>query len=233
MTTLESQFESMRGAGRPSDGRYYVTDDDGTKVRVPSVTTVKDCLHPRGLMYGHWRNGKEGREYNDWGAPAAAIGTLVHRMADRWIHGESLPDIPEEMRAPVESSFGAFQRWWEANKFQMVATEMPMVSKMYMFAGTPDLIARDWDRRLCLVDYKSSKALYYDYLCQIAAYGLLWNEQAPADLQITGGFHLARFDKLTGDFEHRHFPELNDGAEFFLGLRRLYDLKKKLEARVK
>jgi hypothetical protein len=232
MTSLETQFNAMRGSGRPEGGRY-VLEEDGTKVRVPSVSTVKSCLHPRGLMYGHWRNGKEGREYNDWGAPAAEIGTFVHRMAEKFIHGESLPTPPEELAAQVEMSFSAFKTWWEASKFTVVATEMPLVSGVHRFGGTPDAILRDADGRLCLGDWKSSKALYFDYLAQIAAYALLWNEVAPENLQLTGGFHLVRFDKVNGDFEHRWFPELDEGAEFFLLLRRAYDLKKTLEARVK
>ena len=44
---------------------------------------------------------------------------------------------------------------------------------------------------------------------------------------------MVRFSKENGDMEHRHFPELGDAFEFFLGLRRLYDLKKVLEKRIK
>lgn len=226
---LEQQFDSMRGGGRPSDGKYYTEDTE----RVPSVTTVKDCLHPRGLMYWHWRNGKEGREFGDGGTPALEVGSLVHRKVEAWIHDEPQPHVPDKLALQVQSSFGAFKRWWEANQFEVVVTELPIVSEQWRFGGTPDAILRDSTGALCLGDWKSSKALYYDYLCQIAAYGLLWNERAPDDAQLTGGFHLVRFSKENGDMEHRHFPELDDGLELFLLLRRAYDLKRQLEQRVK
>jgi hypothetical protein len=54
-------------------------------------------------------------------------------------------------------------------------------------------------------------AVYADYLYQLAAYGLLWNENYP-DHPPVGGFHLCRFAKEQGDFSHHYFPSLDDEA---------------------
>lgn len=226
---LEREFEQMRGSGRPADGRYLLRSGE----RVPSVTTVNQCLHPRGLFHWHWQNGKEGREFGDGGTPALEVGSFVHNMVERYIHGLSLP-VPDESIAPmVESSFGAFERWWQAGRFKIIATEVPLVSERYRTGGTPDALMLDAEGRVCLGDWKSSNGLYSDYLRQIAIYGAMWDEYAPEHLRITGGFHLVRFAKENGDFEHRHFPDLEDGLEMFLLLRRAYDLNKKLEKRIR
>ena len=228
--SLDEQFEQMRGGGRPRDGKYYIK---GTSERVPAVTTINSCLHPRGLFHWHHSNGAAGRDFNDGGTPALEVGTLVHRMVDKHIHGEKLPAVPDEIVGLVESSFGAFLRWWTANGFKVIATEVPLVSKKHKVGGTPDAILLDAEGRVCLGDWKSSNALYSDYLRQIAMYGAMWNEVAPERLQLTGGFHLVRFAKTDGDFEHRHFPELDDALEMFLLLRRAYDLNKILEKRIR
>jgi len=233
VTTLETQFDAMRGGGRPSDGRYYVTADDGIKERVPSVTTVNSCLHPRGLFHWNWVNGKEGREFGDGGTPALEVGSLVHNIVERYIHDETLPHVADELAPMVDSAFGAFKRWWLANGFKIIATEVPLVSKVHRVGGTPDAILLDSENRVCLGDWKSSNALYSDYLRQIAMYGAMWDEVAPERLKLTGGFHLVRFAKTDGDFEHRHFPDLNDALEMFLLLRRCYDLNKILDKRVR
>jgi hypothetical protein len=232
MTSLETQFNAMRGSGRPEGGRYVI-EEDGSKERVPSVSTVNGCMHPRGLFHWHHANGLAGRMFGDGGTPALEVGTLVHRMVDSYIHGEPTRAVPEELSEMVASSFGAFKRWWTSQGFEVIATEVPLVSKVHRFGGTPDAILRDSEGRLCLGDWKSSKALYPEYLRQIASYGLLWNEAAPEHLKLTGGFHLVRFSKENGDMEHRHFPELDDALEAFLLLRRMYDLNKIIGARIK
>lgn len=226
---LEKEFEAMRGSGRPAGGAYK----NAAGVRVPAVTTVNQCLHPRGLFHWHWTNGKEGREFGDGGTPALEVGSLVHTMAERYIHGASLPSVPDEIAPMVESSFGAFKRWWHGGKFKIIATEVPLVSETHQVGGTPDALMLDGEDRVCLGDWKSSNGLYSDYLRQIAIYGAMWDEVAPERLRITGGFHLVRFAKTNGDFEHRHFPDLDEALEMFLLLRRAYDLNKVLEKRIK
>ena len=82
-----------------------------------------------------------------------------------------------------------------------------------------------------LLDWKTSNAVYPDYLLQLAGYKLLWEETYP-EHQLTG-FHLCRFAKEEGDFSHHYFPKLDKEVETFLVMRSLYDLVKDVEKRVK
>lgn len=226
---LEREFAAMRGAGRPDE--YRTKDGE----RVPSTTTVtgrfKDSA---GLL--RWANaeGLAGRKlYED--QSALDVGSIVHRMVEARIHGgpESYGSVPDEYLDRVHSSFSAFTAWFDAYEFEIVATEIPLVSEEWKFGGTIDSVLRDKQGRLCIGDWKTSNAVYADYLLQLAAYGWLWNEHAPKDAQISGGFHLVRFSKEHGDMEHRHFPELDDAWTMFTLLRQSYELDKIIKRRAK
>jgi hypothetical protein len=228
-TALDREFAAMRGTGRPD--AYFTKNGE----RIPSTTTITGRFKdPHGLYWWHWKNGQEGREFGDGGEPATQIGSLVHRMVEAQIHGLPKPQIPKEQQARVMSAYGAFERWWESNRFEVVATEVPLVSEEWKFGGTIDTILRDVNGALCLGDWKSSKAVYAEYLTQMAAYRHLWDSAAPSDdLKLSGGFHLVRFSKEFGDMEHRHFPELDDAWTMFTLMRQAYELDKILKGRAK
>lgn len=211
----------VRGGGRP--GGYYI---EGT--RIPSTSTVNSFMNPKALFYWHWQNGWEGREYGVGPIPAAEIGTEVHTAVECTIHGEPVPELS---CLEAITAYEAWREWWEGQQFEVLFTELPLVSAEHRFGGTPDAIMRDRKGRLCIGDWKSSSGIYGNYLRQVASYGLLWNENN--EEQITGGFHIARFDKEMGDFEHRFYGELDDAAEFFLLLRRCYDLDKRVAKRAR
>jgi hypothetical protein len=104
------------------------------------------------------------------------------------------------------------------------------VSEAYRFGGTPDFVLRMPDGKLAMADLKSSNGIYRDYLMQVAAYGLLWNENKPDD-PINGGYHVLRVGKDEPDFEHRYFAQLDDARDLFLLLRRAYDMDAALKKR--
>jgi hypothetical protein len=85
---------------------------------------------------------------------------------------------------------------------------------------------------LCLLDWKTSNAVYPDYAIQLAAYRHLWNENHP-DNPLTGASYLLRFSKNYPDFEARKFGDLSEAWEIFKLYRRAYDIDKQLKARVK
>ena len=225
----------MRGTGRPDEYRTA----DGT--RVPSVTTITGRFKDSGGLL-RWANneGLAGRKlYED--TSALEIGSIVHDLVETFVHGGEravakhpiLRDLEGDLLEPVKSGYGAFVEWWRGGRFSVVATEVPFVSEKHKFGGTIDCIVVDGQGRLALADWKTSNALSSDYICQIAAYGQLWNEVSPKDKKLTGGFHLVRFAKQHGDFTHKWFPELNAGWRMFLNLRAAYEEDKELKKRIK
>lgn len=217
-----------RGAGRPKGG-YYLPDGE----RVPSVTTILGRFKESGgLIHWAWNLGMQGIDYREARDQAADAGTVAHDAVEAHLHGRPFDwnAVPEEIRDRARTSFGAFLEWSEQTQLQVTHTEMPLVSEKYRFGGTIDgMLIR---QKRSIGDWKTSNAVYPEYLVQLAAYWHLWEENFPDD-PILGGAHLLRFDKTYGDFSHRWWGELDRAWEAFLHLRELYEIDKELKQRAK
>ena len=202
--------------------------------KLPSVTTIISRFKESGgLIWWAWDLGKQGKDYRVERDTAASAGTLAHDMVEAWIHGADYePDAsyPEDVVEKARGAYGAFLEWAHQTHLKVTHTEVAMVSEKHQFGGTLDAMLVNG--KLALGDWKTSNALYADYLYQLAAYGLLWEEHHP-DEPITGGYHLVRFSKTDGDFEHRFFADLSVAREGFLTMRKLYDIDKQLRKRVR
>ena len=227
-----TQGNIARGAGRPVKG-YYAQD----RGRVPAASTLANWAGDRNRLYNWFKRtwydgGAAGIPFDEVQPPAAEIGTLVHAKIEAEIHGLAHPKTPADYRKPVAAAYEAWKDWMLNSQMVVIATELPLVSEEHRFGGTLDAIIRDRKGRLAVGDWKSSKAIYGEYLRQVAAYGILWDEHHP-DEKITGGYHLLRFSQAHGDLEHRHYGELDDARELFLLLRQAYALAAQVDKRAK
>jgi len=207
---------------------------------VPGVTTIIGRFKDSGgLLYWAFEQGKaaergEISSLYDKRDEAAEAGTLAHSMVESHIYRKPLPDltdVPQEIVSQASQGYLNYVRWQEDNKIEIVYQEMEMVSTEFMFGGCPDALGFDSRGDLCILDFKTSNAIYPDYLLQISAYKQLWEENNPSE-PITGGFHLLRFSKEHADFAHHFWSELDDAWEQFKLFRKAYDLDKKLKQRV-
>lgn len=204
--------------------------------KIPGVTTIIGRFKESGALI-NWAY-KQGRLHEALvrdGKPApkslyevvndaAEIGTIVHARVDDDIHSRPYTLDGEDERVHV--AFSAYLKWKATTNALVVATEMMLTSTQYQYGGTPDAIA-SVDGHLCLLDWKTSKAVYSDHLIQLAAYRQLWNENHPSE-PLTGGSHLLRFDKITGEFDHHYYANLDAAWEQFKLLRKAYDIDKEL-----
>ena len=201
--------------------------------RVPSVTTIIGRFKEAGgLIHWAWTLGKEGKDYREERDRAADAGTLAHLAVESYIRGkEVLFETPDPRVAEsAKSAYGAFLEWAAQTQLKATETEVSMISEKHKYGGTMDALLISGKRSVG--DWKSSNALYPEYLVQIAAYGKLWEENHP-DEPITGGYHLLRFDKAHGDFTHKWWGELETAWQAFLRLRDLYEFDKELKQRIK
>lgn len=201
---------------------------DGSKV--PSVTTILGRFKESGgLIHWAWNLGIEGKDYREVRDRAADAGTLAHHAVEHWIHGQPFAfEGEEDVCKKAKTAFGAFLEWADQTQLKVTHTEIPLVSEKHKFGGTFDAILVRGKR--AMGDWKSSNAVYGEYLVQVAAYGALWEENHP-DQPIEGGFHLLRFDKEYGDFHHHWWGELGRAWQAFLHLRELYEIDKELKKR--
>lgn len=216
-------------------------------VKIPSVTTILSRFKESGgLMKWAYDTGRTHGYLEGTGkfAPsslyevsgkAADIGTAAHSMVETLIAGgdpmtaETYLSLSEESQGKAANAFSMYQQWAAQSKLKIVAQEMQLVSEVHRFGGTPDAIG-EIDGELCLVDWKTSNGVYSDYLLQIAAYRVLWEENHP-DQPLTGGFHLCRFAKEFGDFAHHYYRELDDAWIMFEHLLKAYRIDQVLRKR--
>ncbi len=204
--------------------------------KVPGTTTIIGRFKDSGaLIFWAYNRGKDGLELYESRDKAAELGTIVHEMVEAFIRGsikttDFVDTLSAEDAASVLSAFSAFEEWFDSNKFTVVAQEEQLVSEAHKYGGTPDAVAKDGKGRLCLLDWKTSNGVYQDYILQLGAYRILWNEAHP-DMQLDGGSHLCRFAKEKGDFAHHYFPNIDEAERGFLLLREMYDIDKELKKR--
>lgn len=205
--------------------------------RVPSVTTIigrfKDSTN---LLYWANKEGLNGKTLDQARMPAATAGTIAHQMVECHLHGKEppAPEADPEIVEKAKAAFDAYLSWKQMTKLEIRHTEVPLVSDEHRFGGCLDAIGiiATMSNGLALVDWKSSASVYADYLYQLAAYAILWNENYP-ETPITGGYHLCRFAKEEGDFGHHFYPSLDEEMGTFILMRQLYNRVKKTEKRVR
>lgn len=192
--------------------------------RVPGVTTITGRYKDSGgLIHWAWQQGVDGLDYRLSRDAAAGAGTACHALIDAHLKNQPAPAIEPEFADKAAKGFAAFKEWYGQTMVTIDVTETPMVSEVNRFGGTPDAIGRINGKRV-LLDWKAANAIYADYLCQCAAYVLLWEEHNPDDpIQ---SVHLLRVGKEFGDFHHHQWGRevIDHAATAFLHMRQLYEL---------
>lgn len=200
--------------------------------RIPGTTTIIGKFKEAGgLIHWAWDLGKQGLDYREVRDSAASAGTMAHDAVEAHIRGLDFkwPLDMDEVTEKAYKSFGAFLEWAKGSKLTVDKTELALVSEKYQFGGTLDAMFIQGKRSLG--DWKTSGGIYTDYLVQLGAYGILWDENFPND-PIEGGFHLMRFDKTFGDFSHRWWGELETAKKKFICYREAYECDKELKKRI-
>lgn len=210
----------------PTPRKGYFTKD-GEKI--PSVSTILSRFkEASGLIHWAWKLGTEGKDYRQVRDQAADAGTLAHEMIDAYIHKQPMTvDGDGEVVRQARNAFQSYLSWEKSVDVRIEWTERQLVSEEHRFGGTPDAFGII-DNKPVLLDWKSSNAIYSDYLIQLAAYGLLIKEVYGVEVQ---GHYLCRFSKEHGDFSVHHYPDLKEAARMFLLLREAYEIDKTLRKR--
>ena len=208
-------------------GGYHL----GAGTRVPSVTTVLSRFKDSGaLIRWAFNCGRDGIDMNAVKERAADAGTLAHQWIDDHIHGRELAasTLDEEQTAQARNAFGQFLLWRERYKLEIHETELPLISEIHGFGGTFDAVTVDG--KPAILDWKTSNAIYSDYLVQCAAYALLWEENRDQPIDEV---HILRVSKDHADFEHRSFSGIAVQKHQFVLYVKAYALDKITAKRVR
>jgi len=99
---------------------------------------------------------------------AASLGSDVHSWAELVTRGETLPILPEGVRAHVLG----YLDWWKESGWTLRVSEAMVVSPEMGYGGTIDLLARDRDGKTVLADLKTGRGIYSEAVLQLTAYGM-------------------------------------------------------------
>lgn len=156
------------------------------------------------------------KAHTDKSSKAASIGTLAHQACEQFAKGEEhQPPVNERAKA----AYDQFRAWFEAHKVKVHASETKVYHRAYEYAGTLDLDC-DVDGERCIVDLKTSNAIYPEYDLQLAAYAKA-REYEHLDVKYSKGIIL-RIPKDGGKFEVREVDDLVPPFSAFIGLLRYY-----------
>ena len=198
----------------------------------PSVTTILNSQlgwNKAALVAWSAREALQGNDPDALAMDAADSGTVTHKLVEGHIKVEDVDvsDFTANQIAAGKVGFAAFQSWEHGREIEYVHTEHQVISELYKFGGTIDILCRI-DGVLSLIDLKTSKSLYPEFVVQVAAYGRAYEEQ---ESQKIGKYHLLRLSKSGGGYEHHVIsPERVEVAwSVFKHCRELYDLQKELK----
>lgn len=218
---------------------------DGTPVK-GSTTIIGRFKESGGLIWWACRQGQQNPDMDPsealYGGREAEIGTIVHSMVEAKIKGGNADkiltdsDLSPIHREKAQSGFDAYLQWERLTNLEITHQEIMLVCPKYGFGGRPDAIGTI-EGEPCLVDWKTSKAVYSDYLIQLASYGWLCEhglqqekKYKPLGIKVKG-FHLCRFSKENGDFSHHYYSQLDTEWEQFLLFLKAYENDKLIKAR--
>ena len=200
---------------------------DGT--RVPSVSTILGELAKPALIEWAWKLGTQGVNYREFRDALADVGTLAHKMILDDLQGQETDTSdysPETVRL-AEGSFASFLSWKAMNKIELVMLETPLVSEVFRYGGTSDLLAYV-NGKLSLVDFKTGKAIYPEHFIQLSGYSALVNEHRPA-LGPIEQYTILNIPRGEGEtFVQKTKASLNNEWTIFQAALTIYRAKKEL-----
>ncbi len=227
-TLVLSTHKIEKGSGRPDNRQGYRL---ASGEKVPSVTTVLGRFKESGgLIRWAYKRGCEGVELYE--ETATSIGTVAHDAIEHSIHGGDGfkyiegTNVEDNIKQSATKAFNAYLKWAESCNVSYVATEVSLCSEKYGFGGAVDCIA-DIHGVRAVLDWKTSKDVYTDYLIQVAAYAILWEECRGEPIKEG---YLCRFSKTTSGFQYYYWPEepMELAKQQFLRLVECYKADKRL-----
>ena len=167
--------------------------------------------------------------YRKSSGSALNIGMEVHKWCEEailWKLGKGEAPLTPE-RTESKNAINAFREWTKANDVEWLTVEEKVYHRGHKFAGTVDATAIVNDE-YCVIDFKTSGAIYSAYHLQCAAYAKAIEDMRGKEVDKA---YVLRFDKKTGEFEAGSSVEIMDNFIAFLGFLEGYSRLRTLENR--
>jgi hypothetical protein len=165
------------------DQRFYRRNE----LYYPSVSSILNYF-PKNQFFHSWLK-DVGHNSDIIASKAAGEGTQVHNAVEAFLNGEEIKWLDAFGNAmyslDVWKMILKFADFWNKHKPELIATEYHLFSDVYKYAGTADIICRI-NKKLWLLDIKTSNSLHTSYDLQLAAYAKAWSETHNESIEETG-----------------------------------------------
>jgi hypothetical protein len=211
---------------RKADHVIYKLKDGRRVIGASTVAKVTDDYSA--LMRWAHSEGRAGRSFDGSRQEAADAGAVGHFMIECHLKGNT-PDLSDFSGTAIdigETIFLKFLDFWQQEGLNLVASELALVSEIYEYGGTLDVVARDRNNRLVLIDEKSSKGIYESHLFQLSGYEHLWNENNAERITRRAIFRNGKKEK--GDTEIRWMGDMDKYFACFKAQNDFIKAKKKI-----
>ena len=199
-----------------------------------SVTEICGCAMKWGLVYfyGKWGIKKAKEIANE----ASGIGKAVHSYINQIFQGNKRIIVDADLKK-IGKSIANFEVFRKQHILEPRFLEQVVYSEKYKYVGTLDYFG--WmDGELVLLDWKTSKDIYFDYKLQVQAYWTALEEMLQKKLiqlpkydvkDLPVKLKIIRFDKVK-DFNPKKdiltFKPNEEIKRGFLGLLDYYNCSK-------
>lgn len=202
----------------PDISNYRCIPLNGKDVWLPRVTRILSVINKPGL--NNWR-ADLGREASDqYTQETRDIGSEIHKLVAGLILQEAISKLQWELLSEeIKNGVRAYIRFQRQTDFHPIDAEVLVYSLTHHYVGTldaPGTFGTSTD--LEIVDWKSNDSVWDEYVIQLAAYFVAWNEMHPEYPAVrarivnldrnTGVPQSTKFEKeeLLYTFEHAFLP---------------------------
>tara|TARA_Y100001937_G_C7075502_1_gene310410 strand:+ start:396 stop:1142 length:747 start_codon:yes stop_codon:yes gene_type:complete len=153
----------------------------------------------------------------------ALVGSVVHGLIEDYLNNKK---IPTQSDKAVVNCWNLFLDWWNKQEYKPVAIEKKIYSPKYKYAGTLDLVVKDKNNKLVLIDIKTSNHVTFDYFLQLNAYKSAYEEETAK--KISSAF-VVRLPKKDSNIEIKQIPLNKKLFNAFLGAKYLMEQMENVE----
>ena len=122
----------------------------------------------------------------------------------------------------AENAFLKFLDWEKKHDYELIHSELQLVSDVYNFGGTIDSYYKD-ENNFILIDFKTGKGIYSEMETQVAGYKLLLEEHGD---KVDECYILRIGRTLNEGFEYKKIENIKLHEERFMMCLKLYELNK-------
>lgn len=188
-------------------------------LELPRVTEILKII-AKGEHFNNWLK-KQGDNADKLLSTAGDFGTSIHNLLEKLGKGEKTGDLTPKQQRCID----AFLSWKDENIDYFIYTERPVWSKTYGYCGTLDALVMLKDKRVALLDYKTSGQIYDTHFLQVGAYRHALMEMENIHIDTAYILRFEKKDEVKKDIEVKEVAELDYQFDIFVHALRLYNWK--------